>query len=257
MNKVLVDMTADWTVDSEFLFTYLQLDLSSNGVVTNAKEQNGPNKIETHFYDYIELLPDDDEKWKRAYSLLATDLMLYAGVRIQDFRDAIARNIYLFGAEKAFFEEDRKLVMDFCRMVICVYQKFRKRQVKYLLENKFFTTEASVPQQTDPASLELKCTNGHRMNYVKVPYAFSCDSCGRKPGNELVYHCETKDELGDCSWATDRYGGCDFCLDCAQQMSRKVFCGDIKEGIVPAMFYESFGRDDAQDRVRVEGMTEA
>jgi len=140
-------------------------------------------------------------------------------------------------------------------MVICVYQKFRKRQVKYLLENKFFTAEASVKQQTDPASLELKCTNGHRMNYVKVPYAFACDSCGRKPEDELAYHCETKDELGDCSWAPDRYGGCDFCLDCAAQMSSKVYYGDIKEGIVPAMFYESLGRDDA--RARVEGMTEA
>ena len=93
MNKALLNMTADWTVDCEFLFTYRQLDLSSNDVVTDAKEQNDPIKIETHFYDYIELLLDDDEKWKRAYSLLATDLMFYAGVRIQDFRDAIERNI--------------------------------------------------------------------------------------------------------------------------------------------------------------------
>lgn len=93
------------------------------------------------------------------------------------------------------------------------------------------------------------------MNYQKVPYAFSCDSCGRKPSDELAYHCETKDELGDCSWAPDRYGGCDFCIDCARQMSRKVYYGDIKEGTVPAMFYETSGRDDAQGRV--EGLTES
>ena len=52
--------------------------------------------------------------------------MRYGGIRVLDIEETTLRNIISFGGgENAFFEEDRWLLIDFCRMVISVYQKFR------------------------------------------------------------------------------------------------------------------------------------
>lgn len=90
-----------------------------------------------HWFDFIELLnPERAQDWIKAYSLLASDLLWDQGIRVIDLQEAMSRNLYTFGPEKAFFEEERRLVMDFCRLVIVVFQKFRERQVKYLLKPK-------------------------------------------------------------------------------------------------------------------------
>lgn len=114
----ITELTADWNVDDDFLFTYRQLDLAP----VNPADKHKAWSPREHFYDYIELIPPDSEQeWKRAYEMICKDLLLFAGVRVQDFKDAITRSMQTFGNEKAFFAEDRRLIIDFCRLVICVY----------------------------------------------------------------------------------------------------------------------------------------
>lgn len=56
------------------------------------------------------------------------------GIRPRDIERTTLKNIATFGGgEVAYFEEDRWLLIDFFRMVVAVYQRFRKRQLMYLL----------------------------------------------------------------------------------------------------------------------------
>lgn len=80
-----------------------------------------------HFYDFIEMLPAEfADDWKDLYTLVLNSFMRFGGIRVLDIEETTLRNIITFGGgDKAFFEEDRWLLIDFCRMVISVYQKFR------------------------------------------------------------------------------------------------------------------------------------
>jgi hypothetical protein len=75
-----------------------------------------------HFFDCIEMLnPERYSEWIRCYALLANDLLTNNGIRVLDLEESMLRNCCTFGPDKAFFEEDRRFVMDFCRMVVIVY----------------------------------------------------------------------------------------------------------------------------------------
>lgn len=84
-----------------------------------------------HIFDYIELIPRGSEDWKEIYRLILFDFMRYGGVRVLDIEETSLRNLHTFGGyQKTFFEEDRKLLIDFLRIVIKCYAQFRERQAE-------------------------------------------------------------------------------------------------------------------------------
>lgn len=143
----------NWDINQEFLNHYKHLDLPPStkfrlepdeikGVSNFRLEEMGKDMMPTrhatltykdnekvrkwmprdHYFDFVEMMnPERYNDWQRAYGLIANDLLFTNGVRVLDLQEAFARNMYSFGPEKAFFEEERRLVMDFCRMVIAVF----------------------------------------------------------------------------------------------------------------------------------------
>ena len=67
------------------------------------------------------------------------------------------RMIEMFGPENAFFSNDRKLIIDFCRAIVVIQNKFRQRQHQLLLDQSENVDE--VPKLTienmDPLFLEI------------------------------------------------------------------------------------------------------
>ena len=60
--------------------------------------------------------------WTSLYEMLLLKFMRQGGIRPRDLEASTIKNIMAFGSgENAYFEEDRWLVIDFCRMVIAVY----------------------------------------------------------------------------------------------------------------------------------------
>lgn len=47
------------------------------------------------------------------------------GVRIVDLERDTLRIFQVFGMEEGFFQEDVRLIFDFCRGIVIVYNKFR------------------------------------------------------------------------------------------------------------------------------------
>ena len=50
------------------------------------------------------------------------------GVRVRDIESDTLRNIRAFGPDKAFFEEDRILLLDWCQGIIIMHNKYEKRR---------------------------------------------------------------------------------------------------------------------------------
>ena len=68
-------------------------------------------------YRYLEC--QVDVEWqKKAYKSVVN--WLTNGVRVKDFECDSLRNIQAFGAQNAFFEEDRLLLIDFSEAIITV-----------------------------------------------------------------------------------------------------------------------------------------
>ena len=63
-------------------------------------------------------------------------MFLRAGVRVCDIESNTLRNIHAFGAQDAFFEEDRLLLIDWCHAILVMYNAFELRCFEYNLSKR-------------------------------------------------------------------------------------------------------------------------
>ena len=64
------------------------------------------------------------EDYKEAYEAIL-DNYINMGVRTKDVERDTLQIFEVFGMRQSFFEEDARLIVDFCRGILVVYNKFR------------------------------------------------------------------------------------------------------------------------------------
>jgi len=101
----------------EFRFVFQQLPMP----IKEFQKHNGHTRV----YQYLEDLRGEAEHAK-AYSLILNNF-IKMGIRTIDLKNDTLRLIAAFGAKNSFFEEDQRMLMDFCRGVINIYNKHRQR----------------------------------------------------------------------------------------------------------------------------------
>jgi len=83
----------------------------------------------TRIYNYLEaldILPGNQQE--KAYNNITNNFLKKSGIRIKDIEACTLSNIYCFGVDNALFEEDKLLLVDWCRGIITMKTKFEHRR---------------------------------------------------------------------------------------------------------------------------------
>lgn len=70
-------------------------------------------------------MPSDSD-YKEAYASILNNY-INMGVRTIDLERDTLRIFEIFGVQNSFFEENLRLIVDFCRGILKIYSKFRQR----------------------------------------------------------------------------------------------------------------------------------
>lgn len=86
------------------------------------------------YLEHLDVLPVGDADIECYTAVI--NKFLRAGFRVHEIHHDTLKNMEAFGADDAFFEEDRLLIMDWCQGIISMHNAYLLREYDAELKNK-------------------------------------------------------------------------------------------------------------------------